>query len=206
MNLPTQLTVLRIILTPVFLFLLFYNGLSSKILALIVYIVASITDWYDGYYARKYSTVSTCGIFLDPLADKILVSSAFIAFHILGYIQLWVVIIIVARDFLITGLRSYALFKNEPVVTIFIAKVKTVIQMSAVYIIFLLFLVKQYAVVKVKELFILNFLDEIRFIDRLMMIVALLTVYTGVHYLIQNRSHIISIFKSIYSVFIHSDL
>ncbi len=206
MNLPTQLTVLRIILTPVFLFLLFYNGLSSKILALIVYIVASITDWYDGYYARKYSTVSTCGIFLDPLADKILVSSAFIAFHILGYIQLWVVIIIVARDFLITGLRSYALFKNEPVVTIFIAKVKTVIQMSAVYIIFLLFLVKQYAVVKVKELFILNFLDEIRFIDRLMMIVALLTVYTGVHYLIQNRSHIISIVKAFYRVFIPSDL
>jgi len=206
MNLPTQLTVLRIILTPVFLFLLFYNGLSSKILALIVYIVASITDWYDGYYARKYSTVSTCGIFLDPLADKILVSSAFIAFHILGYIQLWVVIVIVARDFLITGLRSYALFKNEPVVTIFIAKVKTVIQMSAVYIIFLLFLVKQYAVVKVKELFILNFLDEIRFIDRLMMIVALLTVYTGVHYLIQNRSHIISIVKAFYRVFIPSDL
>ena len=206
MNLPTQLTVLRIILTPVFLFLLFYNGLSSKILALIVYIVASITDWYDGYYARKYSTVSTCGIFLDPLADKILVSSAFIAFHILGYIQLWVVIIIVARDFLITGLRSYALFKNEPVVTIFIAKVKTVIQMRAVYIIFLLFLVKQYAVVKVKELFILNFLDEIRFIDRLMMIVALLTVYTGVHYLIQNRSHIISIVKAFYRVFIPSDL
>lgn len=206
MNLPTQLTVLRIILTPVFLFLLFYNGLPFKIFAFIVYTVASLTDWYDGYYARKFGTVSKWGKFLDPLADKILVSAAFVAFHILGYVQLWVVLIIVIRDFLITGLRSYALFKNQPVVTIYLAKVKTFIQMSSVYVIFFTFLFKQYALVKGKEIFILKFLEDIRFIDRLMLLIVLLTIYTGVRYLIENRSHIISIVKAFYHVFIPSDL
>ncbi len=206
MNLPTQLTVLRIILTPVFLFLLFYNGFPFKIIAFIVYITASLTDWYDGYYARKFGTVSKWGKFLDPLADKILVSSAFIAFYILGYVRLWVVIVIVIRDFLITGLRSYALFKNRPVVTIFLAKVKTFIQMVAVYVIFLIFIFKQYAILEGKEIFILNFLDQIHFIDRLMMLIVLLTIYTGVRYLFENRSHIIAIIRAFYHVFIPSDL
>ena len=206
MNLPTQLTVLRIILTPIFLVLLFHNGLPSKILSLIVYIIASLTDWYDGYYARKYDFVSKWGIFLDPLADKILVSAAFIAFHIMGYVSLWVVIVIVARDFLITGLRSYALFKNKPVVTIYLAKVKTFIQMSAVYIIFLIFLLKQYALLNAKDFFILNFLDSIHFIERLMLLIVLLTIYTGIRYLIENRSHIIAAIKAFYHVFVPSDL
>ncbi len=206
MNLPTQLTVLRIILTPIFLVLLFYNGLPSKIFSFIVYTIASLTDWYDGYYARKFGTVSKWGKFLDPLADKILVSAAFIAFHILGYIRLWIVLIIVVRDFMITGLRSYALFKNQPVVTIYFAKVKTFFQMSAVYIIFLIFLLKQYAFLNGKEFFILNFLDEIHFIERLMLLIVLLTIYTGVRYLIENRSHIISAIKAFYHVFIPSDL
>ena len=206
MNLPTQLTVLRIILTPVFLFFILYDGFKSKIFAFIIYIIASLTDWYDGYYARKFGTVSKWGKFLDPLADKILVSTAFIAFHILGYIRLWIVLIIVVRDFMITGLRSYALFKNQPVVTIYFAKVKTFFQMSAVYIIFLIFLLKQYAFLNGKEFFILNFLDEIHFIERLMLLIVLLTIYTGVRYLIENRSHIISAIKAFYHVFIQSDL
>lgn len=206
MNLPTQLTVLRIILTPVFLLLLFYNGLPSKILAFVVYTIASLTDWYDGYYARKFGTVSQWGKFLDPLADKILVSAAFIAFYILDYVRLWVVLIIVLRDFLITGLRSYALFKNQPVVTIYLAKVKTFIQMSAVYVIYVIFLLKQYAILNGKEFFILNFLEAIRFIDRLMLLIVLLTIYTGVRYLIENRSHIIAAIKAVYHVFIPSDL
>jgi len=206
MNLPTQLTVLRIILTPAFLFLLFYNGLLSKIFALVIYIIASLTDWYDGYYARKHGVVSTWGIFLDPLADKILVSAAFVAFYILGYVQLWIVIVIVVRDFLITGLRSYALFKNQPVVTIYLAKIKTFLQMGTVYFIFLIYIYKQYEIFKGKESFILNFLEQVRFIDRLMMLIVILTVYTGIHYLIKNRSHIISIFKACYRVFTPSDL
>ncbi len=148
MTVPTQLTVLRIILTPVFLCLIFYNGFVFKLGALLVYTIASLTDWYDGYYARKYGSVSKTGIFLDPLADKILVSSALIAFHILGYIKLWIVIVIVARDFLITGLRSYALFTDQQVATIYLAKVKTFIQMASIYIIFFIMILQQLAIAR----------------------------------------------------------
>ena len=206
MNLPTQLTVLRIILTPVFLSLIFYNGFQYKLYAFIVYIIASLTDWYDGYYARKFGTVSKWGKFLDPLADKILVSSALVAFHILGYIRLWILIVILVRDFLITGLRSYALFKNQPVVTIYLAKVKTFIQMASVYVIFLILIFKQLAMRRGTQFAIINFLERINFIDKLMLLVVLLTLYTGIRYFFENRSHIITIVKTFYRVFIPSDL
>lgn len=206
MNLPTQLTVLRIVLTPVFLLLIFYNGFLYKLVAFFVYIIASLTDWYDGYYARKFGTVSKWGKFLDPLADKILVSSALIAFHFLGYIQMWIVIVIVIRDFLITGLRSYALFKNQPVVTIYLAKVKTFIQMASVYIIFLFLIFKQLEQARGTEFAIITFLEDIKFIDKLMLLVVLLTVYTGLRYLVENRSHLITLLKAFFRVFVPSDL
>ncbi|UCE06878.1 MAG: CDP-diacylglycerol--glycerol-3-phosphate 3-phosphatidyltransferase [bacterium] len=206
MNLPTQLTVLRIVLTPVFLVLIFYNGFKFKIFAFVVYIIASLTDWYDGYYARKLGTVSKWGKFLDPLADKILVSSALVAFHFLGYIRLWFVIVIVVRDFLITGLRSYALFKNQPVTTICLAKVKTFTQMASVYVIFLILIFKQLASVKGTDFVVISFLEKINFIDKLMILVVLLTVYTGIHYFVENRSHIKSILIAFYRAFVPSDL
>jgi len=206
MSLPTQLTVLRIVLTPVFLLLIFYNGFQFKIFSFVVYTIASLTDWYDGYYARKLGTISTWGKFLDPLADKILVSAAFIAFYILGYIQLWIVIVIVVRDFLITGLRSYALFKKKPVVTSSLARAKTFFQMSSVYVIFLFLIFDHLAAVRGTQFEILDFLHKIYFIDKLMIVVVLLTVYTAMHYFIENRAHIVSIIKAFYRVFVPSDL
>lgn len=196
MKLPTQLTILRILLTPVFLALIFTDGLDFKLLAFAVYILAILTDRYDGIYARKYGAVSIWGKFLDPLADKILVSSAFFAFYFLGYVQLWVVIIIVVRDFLITGLRSYAMFKNKPVATMYMARVKTFVQMISVFIIFLFLIFEQIARSKGIEFAIIRFLENIHFIDYLMLLVVLLTVYTGIRYFIENRSHIISLFKA----------
>lgn len=200
MNFPTQLTILRIVLTPLFLFFIFNDGIIFKIIALIVYIIASLTDRYDGYYARKLGAVSKLGTFLDPLADKILVSSALVAFHILGFIQLWIVIVIVFRDFLITGLRSYALFKSQPVVTTYIAKVKTTVQMVSVFIIFAILIVKHLALEIGTKLSVILFLEEINFVNILMIIVAALTVYTGVHYFVKNYSHVKSIFKDCYRV------
>ena len=187
---------LRIILTPIFLVLILTNGLSFKLLAFVVYIIAILTDRYDGIYARKYGAVSTWGKFLDPLADKILVSTAFFAFYFLGYIQLWVVIIVVVRDFLITGLRSFAMFKNKPVATMYMARVKTFVQMISVFIIFLFLIFKEIAQAKGTEFTLLRFLENIHFIDYLMLLVVLLTVYTGVMYFVENRSHIISLLKT----------
>lgn len=198
MNFPTLLTLLRIILTPLFLFFIFSDGIVFKIIALIVYIIASLTDHYDGYYARKLGAVSKLGRFLDPLADKILVSSALFAFNILGFIQLWIVIIIVFRDFLITGLRSYALFKNQQIVTTYIAKVKTTVQMVSVFIIFVILIAKHHALESGNGLNIILFLERIHFVNVLMFVVAMLTVYTGIHYFVENRSQVKSIIKDFY--------
>lgn len=198
MNLPTQLTILRIVLTPFFLIFIFTDGIVFKIIALIVYIIASLTDHYDGYYARKLNAVTKLGRYLDPLADKILVSAALVAFYVLGFIQLWIVALIVIRDFLITGLRSYALFKNQQVVTTYIAKVKTTVQMVSVFIIFSILITKHLAEANRTKFRVIQFLEDIQFVNILMFLVAMLTAYTGIHYFVGNWTHIRSFFKDIY--------
>ena len=105
MNLPNALTIFRVILTPIFIYLLFSSSMYSNLYALIIFILASVTDAFDGYYARKYNIETEFGNFLDPLADKILVSSAFISFYLLDLIELWMVVVILSRDFFITILR-----------------------------------------------------------------------------------------------------
>ena len=98
MNLPNLLSLLRIILTPLFIILLFSESSSNRIFALIVFAVAAITDAYDGHLARKYNLITPEGKFLDPLADKILVLSAFFSFAFIGIIDFWMVWIISFRD------------------------------------------------------------------------------------------------------------
>lgn len=205
MNLPTQLTVLRIILTPIFFYTLFLEQFIFKFLSFIIFIIASLTDLYDGYYAKKYGYVTKWGKFLDPLADKILVSSALIAFNILGYIKLWIVVVIVIRDFLITGLRSYALYKEHPIVTREWARWKTFIQMTSVFIVFLFLLVDNYSIAHQRKFAIVKMVKEIGFIDKLMTFVALLTIITGLMYLVENRDQIKNIIITCYRVFVPSD-
>ena len=105
MTLPNLLTLFRIFLTPVFIVCLFEDFNGAQLWALIIFIIASITDAYDGYYARKNDMVTDTGRFLDPLADKILVSSAFISFAIMGLIDFWMVGLIIFRDLFVTALR-----------------------------------------------------------------------------------------------------
>ena len=87
MTLPNQLTILRILLTPLFILLFISDRIFLKELSVFVFIIAALTDWYDGWIARKLGTVSRWGVFLDPLADKILTSAAFVAFAWLGLVE-----------------------------------------------------------------------------------------------------------------------
>ena len=114
MNLANQLTMLRIALVPVLVLFMYLNNFWMRVAALIIFIGASITDIYDGMLARKYQTVTTLGIFLDPLADKLLISAAFVTFVGLKelHIPAWMVILIITREFVITGLRSLAASQN----------------------------------------------------------------------------------------------
>ena len=201
MNLANQLTLLRVILTPLFLYLLFLDRIEFKILSLTIFIIASITDRYDGILARKFGIVSKWGTFLDPLADKLLVSSALFAFYYLGYIRLWMVIIIVVRDFLVTFLRLYAIHKHKPIVTRYLAKVKTTVQIVVIFIIFVFLLLDNFFESQGMDVTVTSFLESIYFLDILMLIVTFLTAYSGIQYFIENRDHITSLFQSCCHIF-----
>lgn len=112
MNLPNKLTVSRFALTVFFLLAVFVEFPFDTTVALALFVVASITDWVDGAYARRHNLVTNFGKLMDPLADKILTCSAFIAFVGEGWIAAWMVVLIVARELAITGLRLLAASKN----------------------------------------------------------------------------------------------
>jgi CDP-diacylglycerol--glycerol-3-phosphate 3-phosphatidyltransferase len=197
MTLPNQLTILRILLTPVFVWLFFAE---QKLWATMVFIIASLTDWYDGYIARKFGYVTEWGKFLDPLADKILVLSTFISFSILGYIKLWMLITIIVRDALVTGLRTYASFRKKPIITSYWAKVKTFSQMAVIYLILLLTCADEiFAFDKNQNQIVISV------IEKTMWFVIILTVYTGLHYFIENRKQLVDFVKQFYRVFVTSE-
>jgi len=186
MILPNQLTVLRIILTPVF-YLLFRTGDPLFVqISMGVYIVAAFTDWYDGWLARKYNYITEWGKFLDPLADKILNSAAFFAFVYLDMLPLWMVIIIVIRDFLITGLRGVADYQNVSFITQKSAKFKTLLQM-----VFINYLIFVYAFSLIEYFYLGNeqifeMLMDKSMIYYCMSFVTAVTTYTGIEYIYKN--------------------
>ena len=137
--LPNILTITRIALTPLFIILLFSDKPYSKIYALLIFIIAAITDAYDGHLARKYNQVTSEGKFLDPLADKILVLSSFISFAYLGVIEFWMVVLIAFRDLFVTGLRLAMSRNGISMVTSNIAKLKTVFQITFIIITLIVF-------------------------------------------------------------------
>ena len=148
MNFPNTLSVLRIVLSPVFM-VLFLSGISPAVqISFFVFTIAALTDWYDGWYARKYGFKTQWGRFLDPLADKILTSCALLAFYILykaepgffgtnRFIPVWILIaVIILRDIILTAVRSYKELKGHGFKTSVISKTKTFLQM--VYIFFVI--------------------------------------------------------------------
>ena len=135
MNIPNLLTIARILLSPVFMVLIIFENFYARTAATVVFIIAALTDLADGYYARKLGHPTGFGRFMDPLADKILVSTAFLSFVSLGYARGWMVMIIIAREFLITGLRSMAAYRGMVISPSILAKWKTVSQMLAIAII-----------------------------------------------------------------------
>ncbi len=131
MNLPNKLTILRTILVPFFLVFLYtdFCGRANAYIAVAIFIIASLTDLLDGKIARKYNLVTNFGKFMDPLADKLLVCSALIALVDLGKIAGWIVIIVIAREFIISGLRLIASDRGVVIAASYWGKYKTTFQM-----------------------------------------------------------------------------
>lgn len=189
MTLPNQLTILRILLTPIFVALFVSERLVLKQVSLIVFAVAALTDWYDGWVARRLGKVSRWGIFLDPLADKVLTSAAFIAFAWLGLVEWWMVWVIVVRDISITLLRSFAELRGRTLHTNFSAKVKTFAQMVFIYAV-LLAVVLRNTIPPLLPVF--NSILNANVIYYSMFLVTILTLGTGVQYIVENHKVIYS--------------
>lgn len=131
MNLPNRLTIIRAVLIPFYLVFLMvdFGFKGSNFIAAAIFIIASFTDFLDGKIARKYNQVTNFGKFMDPLADKLLVCSALIAFIELGRLPAWIVIIIIAREFIISGFRLVASDEGIVIAASMWGKVKTTVQM-----------------------------------------------------------------------------
>ena len=183
---PNQLTILRILLTPVFLAFLFSANPFLRQLSLLVFIVALLTDSYDGWVARRWGYVTRWGSFLDPLADKIVTSAALIAFVFLGLTPAWPIWLIVVRDIAITLLRSYSEFKGKPFDTSRLAKTKTFLQFVAIYYILLLYVANGTAYFRGRFGATLDVLLDHTLIYILTIVIAVITIWTGVSYVLEN--------------------
>lgn len=186
MNLPNKITVSRIILIPIFLILMLapFNWGTIKLpgteletahfIGALIFIIASVTDWVDGYFARKYSLVTNFGKFLDPLADKLLVSAALIVLVEMQLAPSWIVIIIISREFAVTGLRLVLAGSGEVVAANMLGKIKTWTQIIAV-----------------SSLLLGNIFFEalgFPFADIALWVALFFTVWSGLEYFQKNRA------------------
>lgn len=190
MNLPNRLTVSRFVLTGAFLLALFVEFPFNKTIALAFFVLASITDWLDGVLARRYRLITNFGILMDPLADKILTCSAFIAFVGSGYMPAWMVVIIVGRELAITGLRLLAASQNLVLAAEGFGKHKTISQIVAIIAILVGVSYEQWGSVG-RALFgfpILGAPWVIGFMALSKWVAVVLTLFSGVMYLWRNRA------------------
>jgi len=139
MNLPNKLTVLRVIMIPFFVLFMLTGiaGAASKYIALAIFCVASFTDFLDGYLARRDNLVTNFGKFMDPLADKLLVCSALICLIPQGKLETWIVLVIIAREFIISGFRLVASDNGIVIAASYWGKFKTVSHMSMIILLIL---------------------------------------------------------------------
>ena len=139
MNLPNKLTVLRVIMIPFFVFFMLtdFAGAASKYIALAIFCIASFTDFLDGYLARRDNLVTNFGKFMDPLADKLLVCSALICLIPQGKLETWIVLVIIAREFIISGFRLVASDNGIVIAASYWGKFKTVSHMSMIILLIL---------------------------------------------------------------------
>lgn len=172
-NLPNILSVFRVLLTPVFVWL-FFGTPCMQLLSIVVFIIAAVTDAYDGYFARKHKITTKFGAFIDPMADKILILTTFAVFAYIRFIGWWVVLVFALRDILITWLRTILIKRGSSLVTSKIAKSKTVLQFVSIAFLFVNMLLHNAGY----QFVCINY-----FVRYSVYFVAVFTLYTGLDYL-----------------------
>lgn len=173
MNLANKITLIRVLMIPLFMIILFFDSKVNNYLATLIFVIASATDGLDGYIARSRNQVTTFGKFVDPLADKLLVSTALISLIQLGKVPAWIVVIVIAREFTITGFRIIAASEGITIAASPLGKIKTITQLIAITV-----------------LLIDNFpFSLVNFpFDIIMLYISLIfTVLSGIDYIYKNR-------------------
>jgi len=186
MNIANRLTISRIALTFVFMFFLFCHGLWWKIASLIVFILAVLSDFFDGFIAQRMNMITDFGRLMDPIADKILVLAAFAAFVQMQLIEAWMFVIIVSREILITSLRLFVLNKGKVLSAARAGKHKTVSQMGVIFVILIFIVVKE--ILLRYSTWNPDWENAFRQgIYVLMLLTVGLTLYSGITYFWENR-------------------
>jgi len=187
MILPNQLTILRIVLTPLFLYLFISPDLLMKQVSLAVFIVAALSDWYDGWLARKFNYITEWGKFMDPLADKILTSAAFIGFVLVGLLEWWMVAVILIRDFIITFLRIYADKKGLVFTTSYYAQWKTFLQMVFLYYLLIIYVGSETPELNINFNEVFQALLHPELLYFIFLFITIITVHSGLFYINKNK-------------------
>jgi CDP-diacylglycerol--glycerol-3-phosphate 3-phosphatidyltransferase len=193
---PNQLTFLRMLLAPVFVAFLFSADPVLRQLSPLVFVIAMLTDWYDGWVARRWGYVTRWGTFLDPLADKIVTSAALIAFVYLNLVPSWTVWVIVIRDIAVTFLRSYSELKGKPFDTSKMAKSKTFLQFAMIYYILLAYVARDTEYFRQRYSALLDQLLQPSLLYASMVVIAVFTLLTGVLYVIGNWTTVRELYGS----------
>ena len=191
MNLPNKITLTRILLAGFFMVFLFMHGLAWKVAALLTFLAAALSDYLDGYIAKKYNLVSDFGKLMDPVADKVLTLAAFLAFVEMRLVPAWMVVIIIAREMLITGLRIARVLKHNDILAAGRGgKNKTVSQLVSIFVILVFVILKEGG----ERVF--GFwtpeaeLTGKNIIFFLMLITVMFTIISGVSYVATNRRYL----------------
>ena len=183
LNLPNKLTLLRMIATPIFMFCMVFEFPFHYLVSLIIFIAASLTDMFDGQYARKHNMVTNFGKFLDPLADKMLTTAAFIGFVAkgIGFEPVWILFIVLFREFAVSSIRLIAVSSDGKVIAAnFWGKLKTVSQMSAIIYVLFAESLKPF-ITSLSAVFVMDILTSV-----LLWVSAILCIISGVIYLKDN--------------------
>jgi len=191
MNLPNRLTLMRIALSFVLILFLLTPGVQAKIAAMVVFAAASLTDLWDGKLARKHGIVTDFGVLMDPIADKVLVLSAFLAFVQLHIVPAWMVVLIATREFLVTGLRLFALGRGQVLPAEAAGKHKTASQIVAISVTLIVLTLREAALVWPDRDLWLGWAQS--GIWWLMLFTVILTMTSGVSFFWRHRKVILNL-------------
>lgn len=188
MNLPNRLTIARIVLTFAFVFFAFQSGVTPRIIAVAVFLLASLTDFFDGYYAKKHNLISDFGKLMDPLADKFLILTAFFIFTVMHLVQGWMFALILAREVGVTLVRLRAMRRGKVLAAEGAGKIKTVLQILTILTILLFMIFTEMNLSGHWSALLGQFHQRV--IVPLMFAVVAITLFSGGSFLWNNRRSI----------------